>query len=84
MGLGRADSPADVAAYFYLQPRIDVETLIEIERVQVPADYFKSFATTIQAARAYDGVVISYVGPMGYPDLAAEMADILSRLEGTR
>ena len=84
MGLGRAASPADVAAYFYLQPRIDVEALVEIERAQVPADYFKSFAATLQAARAYDGVVISYLGSMAYPDLAAEMADILSRLEGTR
>ena len=78
MGLGRAASPADVAAYFYLQPRIDVEALVEIERAQVPADYFKSFAATLQAARAYDGVVISYLGSMAYPDLAAEMADILS------
>jgi len=50
---------------------IDVEALIEIERAQVPADYFKSFAATIQAAKAYAGVVISYVGPMSYPDLAA-------------
>jgi nanoRNase/pAp phosphatase (c-di-AMP/oligoRNAs hydrolase) len=84
MGLGRGASPADTAAYFYLQPRIDVEALVEIERAQVPADYFKSFAATLQAAQSYDGVVISYIGPMGYPDLAAEMADILLRLEGTR
>jgi nanoRNase/pAp phosphatase (c-di-AMP/oligoRNAs hydrolase) len=83
-GLGRGASPADVAAYFYLQPRIDVEALVEIERAQVPADYFKSFATTLQAARIYDGVVISYIGSMSYPDMAAEMADLLLRLEGTR
>ncbi len=84
MGLGRGASPADAAAYFYLQPRIDIEALVEIERAQVPAEYFKRLNATVQAARVCDGVVISYVGPMGYPDLAAEMADLLLRLEGTR
>jgi nanoRNase/pAp phosphatase (c-di-AMP/oligoRNAs hydrolase) len=84
MGLGRGASPNDVAAYFYLQPRIDVEALVKIERAQVPAEYFERLVATLQAARVYDGVVISYVGPMSHPDLAAEMADLLMRLEGTR
>jgi nanoRNase/pAp phosphatase (c-di-AMP/oligoRNAs hydrolase) len=84
MGLSRAASLADVAAYFYLQPRIDVEALVEIERAQVPAEYFQKLNTTLHAARVYDDIVISYVGSMGHPDLAAEMADILLRLKGTR
>jgi nanoRNase/pAp phosphatase (c-di-AMP/oligoRNAs hydrolase) len=84
MGLGRGASPADTDAYFYLQPRIDVDALVEIERAQVPAEYFKSLSASVQAAQVHDGVVISYVGPISYPDLAAEMADILLRLEGTR
>jgi nanoRNase/pAp phosphatase (c-di-AMP/oligoRNAs hydrolase) len=84
MGLGRGASPADTAAYFYLQSRIDVDALVEIERAQVPAEYFKSLSASVQAAQVHDGVVISYVGPISYPDLAAEMADILLRLEGTR
>jgi nanoRNase/pAp phosphatase (c-di-AMP/oligoRNAs hydrolase) len=84
MGLGRGASPADTDAYFYLQPRIDVDALVEIERAQVPAEYFKSLSASVQAAQVHDGVVISYVGPVSYPDLAAEMADLLLRLEGTR
>jgi len=84
MGLSRAASPADVAAYFYLQPRIDVEILAEIEQAQVPVEYFQKLNTTLHAARIYDGVVISYMGSMGHPDLAAEMADILLRLKGTQ
>ena len=84
MGLGRGASPADVAAYFYLQPRIDVGALVEIEHAQVPADYFKSSDATLHAARIYEGVVVSYMGPMSYPDLSAEMADLLLRLEGAR
>jgi|YNPNPStandDraft_1061719.scaffolds.fasta_scaffold20007_2 nanoRNase/pAp phosphatase (c-di-AMP/oligoRNAs hydrolase) len=84
MGLGRGASPADTAAYLYLQPRIDFEALAEIERAQVPAGYFKSFAAALRAARIYDDVLISYVGAMGYPDLAAEIADLLLRVQGVR
>ena len=84
MGLGRGISPADVAAYFYLQTRVDVEALVQIERAQVPAEYFKSFDTALRAARVYNGVIFSYVGVMAYPDLTAEMADLLLRLKGSR
>lgn len=84
LGLSRGARPADVAAYLYLQSRIDVKALGEIEQAQVAPEYFQKLNTTLHAARVYDGVVISYMGSMGRPDLAAEMADILLRLEGTR
>jgi nanoRNase/pAp phosphatase (c-di-AMP/oligoRNAs hydrolase) len=84
MGLGRGASPTDAAAYFYLQPRINVDALVEIERAQVPAEYFRSFDIALRAARVYDDVVIAYIGQMDYPDLVAEMADLLLRLEGIR
>jgi nanoRNase/pAp phosphatase (c-di-AMP/oligoRNAs hydrolase) len=84
MGLVRGAGPDDVAAYFHLQPRVDVEALVEIERAQVPVEYFERLVATLQAARVYDDIVISYVGLMSRPDLAAEMADLLLRLEGTR
>jgi nanoRNase/pAp phosphatase (c-di-AMP/oligoRNAs hydrolase) len=84
LGLSRGASPADVAAYLYLQSRIDVKALGEIEQAQVPAEYFQKLDATLHATRVYDDVVISYVGSMGHPDLAAEMADILLRLKGTR
>jgi nanoRNase/pAp phosphatase (c-di-AMP/oligoRNAs hydrolase) len=80
-GLSRDASSADTAAYAYLQPRLDVKALAEIERAQVPAAYFKSFATTLEATRVYDRTAISYVGLMEYPDMAAEIADLLLRLE---
>jgi nanoRNase/pAp phosphatase (c-di-AMP/oligoRNAs hydrolase) len=84
MGLGRGASPADAAAYFYLQPRIDVDALVEIERAQVPAEYFRSFDIALRAAKVFDTAVIAYIGQMDYPDLVAEMADLLLRLEGIR
>jgi nanoRNase/pAp phosphatase (c-di-AMP/oligoRNAs hydrolase) len=83
-GLSRGAGPPDMAAYLYLQPLVDAQALAQIEYAQVPASYFKSFDATLQAARVYDGVVVAYVGPMAYPDLTAEMARLLLRLEKSR
>ena len=79
--LSRGATPTDVAAYFALQPQIDIDMLTEIERAQVPAAYFKNFADTLTSTRLYNRTAITYLGTMNYPDLAAEMADLLARLE---
>jgi nanoRNase/pAp phosphatase (c-di-AMP/oligoRNAs hydrolase) len=84
MGLSRDTSPADAAAYSYLQPRIDASALANIEHAQVPADYFRSFDAALRAARMYDGLILGYIGRLAYPDLVAEMADVLLRLENAR
>lgn len=82
MGLGRAASAADTAAYVYLLQRMDPEALGQIEHAQVPAAYFRSMVTALRSAQVYGQVVISHMGQMDYPDMAAEMADLLLRLEG--
>ncbi len=84
MGLGRGTGEADVEAYFYLQRRIDIQALVRIEQAQVPLEYFRGLDAALHAARVYDGVVLSYLGRMSRPDMAAEMADLLLRLEGTQ
>lgn len=84
MGLVRDTSPTDADAFCYLQSRVDMEALSRIEHAQVPLDYFESFANTLQTARVYDKVLVAYLGPVGYPDLGAEMADILLRLRNIR
>jgi nanoRNase/pAp phosphatase (c-di-AMP/oligoRNAs hydrolase) len=84
MGLSRGASPADAAAYFFLQPKIDVESLVQIERAQVPDTYFKSLHTALQATLVYDNLVIAYLGPVKYPDLGAEIADLLLRLKDVK
>jgi nanoRNase/pAp phosphatase (c-di-AMP/oligoRNAs hydrolase) len=82
--LGRSASPEDVEAYFKLQPMLDAEGLFQIEYARVPADYFGHLHAALEAARIYDGVVVTYLGSMAYPDLAAEIADILLRLDEAR
>ena len=85
MSLGRNASPRDVEAYFFLQPKIEVDALIEIERAQVPATYFKNLTRFLQSTRIYDDdLLISNFGLLDYPDLGAEIADLLLRLKGVR
>jgi nanoRNase/pAp phosphatase (c-di-AMP/oligoRNAs hydrolase) len=82
MGLGRGAGQADVAAYFYLQSRVDVQALVRIERAQVPPEYFQGLVAALQSAYLYDNVLIAYIGEMQRPDLTAEMADLFLRLRG--
>lgn len=82
MALGRGASQADVAAYFYLQSRVDVQALVSIERAQVPREYFQGLVAALQSAHVYDNVLIATIGQMQRPDLTAEMADLLLRLRG--
>ena len=84
MGLSRGASQPDIDAYFYLQRRVDLDALGRIERAQVPGAYFQGLVTALQATRRYDDILVSYLGAMDYPDQAAEVADLVLRLEGVR
>lgn len=84
MGLSRGAGKEDRKTYFYLERRIDIDALVQIERALVPVEYYQSLVATLQAARMYDRILISYLGWMNYPGLAAEMADLLLRLNGIR
>jgi len=85
MGLGRGASSADVTAYFYLQSRIDVQALVKIERAQVSREYFQGLVSALRSARLYEGeLLVSTIDEMRRPDLPAEMADLLLRLEGVK
>ena len=84
MGLIRSTSPADAAAFCYLQSRVDMRALATIEHAQVPPEYFKSFAVALKEARVYSNVLIADLGVLDYPDLTAETADALLRLKGIR
>ncbi len=84
MGLARSAGDADVEAYLYLLPLADNRILAEIEQAQVPLAYFRAFERALERTFIYQDVVISGLGEMDWPDLAAEMADFLLRWEGAR
>jgi nanoRNase/pAp phosphatase (c-di-AMP/oligoRNAs hydrolase) len=84
MGLARGAGEADVDAYLYLLPLTDTKVLAQVETAQVPLAYFRAFEHALERTFIYDDVVICSLGPMDWPDLAAEMADFLLRWEGAR
>ncbi len=84
MSLARSAGEADVEAYLYLLPLADTKILAQIEQAQVPLAYFRAFERALESTFIYDDVVICDLGPMDWPDLAAEMADFLLRWEGAR
>ncbi|MEM8530491.1 MAG: DHH family phosphoesterase [Chloroflexota bacterium] len=84
LGLVRGAAEADIAAYLDLQPYVDINALISIETAQVPADYFAQLDTAVREAQVYQDTIIAFIGPMSYPDLTSEMADLLLRLEGVQ
>ncbi len=81
LDLERRAVKADVDAYEYLRPLIDKKKLSEIEQAQVSADYFRHAHTALEEANLYDNLLVCFLGDMGYPDLAAEMADWLMRYD---
>ena len=83
-GLSRGASSTDKVIYLKLLAQIDHSKLIQIEQAGLPQTYFRAFSHGLHAARVYTQSVVADLGTMHRPDLAAEMADILIRLDGAR
>lgn len=83
-GLERGTSACDRAAFGYLGPQVDLAAIFKIEHAPMPGDYFNTLTFALQSARCYEHVVVSYLGAMSYPDLAANIADFFMRRQGSR
>jgi nanoRNase/pAp phosphatase (c-di-AMP/oligoRNAs hydrolase) len=80
--LGREATPADIEASHFLYPYTNKRRLAKIENARVPREYFRVFREAIDRAALYDHkVVVSLLGDVQYPDMVAEVADFLLRLE---
>jgi len=83
-GLSRSFTKADLDAFNYLSPRIAPRTLAGIENPSVPKSYYLKFADAIARSVQYGDIMISYMGTLNNPDVTAEMADFLLRMENIR
>jgi nanoRNase/pAp phosphatase (c-di-AMP/oligoRNAs hydrolase) len=80
--LGREATPADIEAAHFLYPHANKRRLAKIENARVPREYFRVFREAIDKAALYaDRAVISLLGDVQYPDMVAEVADFLLRLD---
>lgn len=79
--LGRESTPADIAAAQFLYPYANKRRLGKIENARVPREYFAAFHEAIERAQIYGNVVVSTLPAVQYPDMVAEVADFLLRLD---
>ena len=79
--LGREAAAPDMAATHFLYPHTNKRRLAKIENARVPREYFRVFREAIDRAVLYDRVVVSMLGDVQYPDMVAEVADFLLRLD---
>jgi len=79
--LSRGASPADEVAFLELLHHLDQQELSRVELASLSREYFRAFDQGLHATRLYGQVLVTRLGLMDQPDFAAEMADILIRLQ---
>jgi nanoRNase/pAp phosphatase (c-di-AMP/oligoRNAs hydrolase) len=82
--LGREASPHEYAAYLELLPKADLELLHAIAEPKVPAAHFAALDRALRSAEVRGKLVTANLGALDYPDLVAEMADLLLPFERAR
>lgn len=82
LDLGREAREADREAYFRLLEQADLVLVARIQRARVPREYFRAFHQAIERAVVYDKVVMTDLQVVAVPDIVAEIADFLLRLQG--
>jgi nanoRNase/pAp phosphatase (c-di-AMP/oligoRNAs hydrolase) len=80
--LARNVSSHDEAVFAALYPLADHKLLGRIQRARVPESYFRAIEIGLREAQVHDAAVSTHLGEIEHPDLVAEMADLLFRLEG--
>jgi len=84
LNLSRGASLTDEAVFIELLAQLDRHELIRVEQASRSRDYFRAFAYGLQTARLYRTVVISQLGVLYRPDMTADVADLLIRVEGVK
>ncbi len=79
--LGREATEADTRAYLGLFPMTNKKHLARIERPSLPRSYFNILGRSLVRASTYRNVVMARLGAVDVPELVAEVADLLVRLE---
>lgn len=80
--LSRNVSPLDEKAYEHLVVRMNRQSLAKITKPDLSAEYFKALRVALNGVRLYGDVVLCSLGQTTSPEMIAEVADLLLRLEG--
>jgi nanoRNase/pAp phosphatase (c-di-AMP/oligoRNAs hydrolase) len=81
LGLTREACDADAQAYTELLGWIDPAALARIEQAPLPREYYRNLAQALRHTYLHGNLAITSVGEMHRPDMVAELADLLIRME---
>lgn len=82
--LGREASRADIKLFLELFPQVDNHALSQIEHPPIPRNYFSMIDQAIDGTQLHGRVAMTRSGELSNPDVVAEFADLMVRLEGIR
>jgi nanoRNase/pAp phosphatase (c-di-AMP/oligoRNAs hydrolase) len=80
IGYPREAGPLDDHAILYLYEHADKDLLAQIRHARLPHSYFETLVQALQCAFTYDRLIMSWAGDLPQAELAAEIADLLIRL----
>jgi nanoRNase/pAp phosphatase (c-di-AMP/oligoRNAs hydrolase) len=80
--LERGATRADMEAFAFLHGLANHNVLRRIERPDLPEAALDVLARGIAGRRLLDGVMFAHLGPVAYPELVAQFADLFLQVEG--
>ncbi|HMP89924.1 MAG TPA: DHH family phosphoesterase [Kiritimatiellia bacterium] len=84
LDLSREYDKPDVDAYLDLTARADLGLIGKIRHAPLPRSYYALFQEALTNARKYDKVGWSHLAGVEQPEIVAEVADLLLRMDGLR
>jgi nanoRNase/pAp phosphatase (c-di-AMP/oligoRNAs hydrolase) len=82
--LGREATGQERSAYLSLVPIVDHALLYRMTHPKVPRAHFIALDRALRSAESYGNIVAVNLGTLGYPDLVAEIADLLLSYENAK
>jgi nanoRNase/pAp phosphatase (c-di-AMP/oligoRNAs hydrolase) len=79
--LGREAGLPDREAYLRLFPLTNKKLLFAITHPKLPAEYFLTIGNALDNTRIFDNALVADLREIVFPEIVAEMADFLLRLE---
>ncbi len=80
--LGREANQPDRDAYFRLFPLANKRLLYEMTHPKLPVEHFRTIHSGVENAKIYGKLLVVNLQAIYFPEVVAEIADYLIRLEG--
>lgn len=84
LDLSRENEKSDVEAYIDLAARANHKIIGRIRHAPLPRNYYTLLQEALTNARKYDKAAWSHLSAIDQPEIVAEVADLLLRMEGLR